>query len=142
METIVDQPQVGGPAPAAYAAIIATVISGAALLLLHFLSPEFALSWRMVSEYANGQYNWLLTIAFLGWALSSFALATALWPLWGTTLGKIALILLFLGGIGQTMGGLFDINHSLHSPAAMIGIPSLCIAAVLVMKRLGFSGGS
>ena len=68
--------------------------------------------------------------------LSSFALAAALWPLWGTTLGKIALILLLLGGIGQTMGGLFDINHNLHGPAAMIGIPSLCIAAVLVTLAL------
>ena len=67
METIVDQPLVGWLAPAAYAAIIAIIISCAALLLLHILSPEFAPSWRMVSEYANGHYNWLLTIVFLGW---------------------------------------------------------------------------
>lgn len=30
------------------------------------------------------------------------------------------------------MGALFDINHKLHGPAAMIGIPSLGIAAVLI----------
>ena len=41
-----------------------------------------------------------------------------------------------LAGVGQTMGGLFDINHKLHGPAAMIGIPSLCIAAVLVTMAL------
>lgn len=34
------------------------------------------------------------------------------------------------------MGGVFDINHKLHGPAAMIGIPSLCIAAVLVTMAM------
>jgi hypothetical protein len=34
------------------------------------------------------------------------------------------------------MGGAFDINHKLHGPAAFIGIPSLCIAAVLVTMAM------
>lgn len=34
------------------------------------------------------------------------------------------------------MGALFDINHALRGPAAMIGIPSLCVAAVLVTRAL------
>lgn len=137
METIVNHTQAAGWfAPAAYVAISATVVSGAALLLLHVVSPEFAPSWRMVSEYANGQYKWLLTIVFVVWAASSFALIAALWPLRDTTLGRIGLIFLLLGGIGQTMGALFDINHKLHGPAAMIGIPSICIAAVLITLAL------
>jgi hypothetical protein len=137
MEMIVNQTQLAGWfAPAAYAAIVATGVSCAALLLLHFASPEFAVSWRMVSEYANGQHKWLLTMVFVGWALSSFALIAALWPLHETTLGKIGLLFLLLGGIGQTMGALFDINHKLHGPAALIGIPSLCVAAVLITLAL------
>lgn len=117
-------------------AIVATAVSCAALLLLHSVSPEFAPSWRMVSEYANGQHKWLLTIVFAAWSLSSFALIAGLWPLRETTLGKIGLTFLFLGGIGQTMGALFDINHKLHGPAAMIGIPSLCVAALLITHAL------
>jgi hypothetical protein len=137
METIVNQTQVAGWfAPSAYVAIVAIAASCAALLLLHLVSPGFAPSWRMVSEYANGQHKWLLTMVFAGWALSSFALIGALWPLRETTLGKIGLILLLLGGVGQTMGALFDINHKLHGPAAMIGIPSLCIAAVVITLAL------
>lgn len=119
-------------APAAYAAIAATTVSCAALILLHVVSPEFQPSWRMVSEYANGRHAWLLLLVFLAWALSSFALAAALWPLWASALGKVGLLFLALAGVGQAMGGLFDINHKLHGPAAMIGIPSLCIAAVLL----------
>jgi len=132
MEKLVHQTQgAGWFAPAAYVAIAAAGISCTALLLLHLVSPEFAPSWRMVSEYANGAHRWLLTLVFAAWAVSSFALIAALWPLRATTLGRIGLVFLLLGGIGQAMGGLFDINHSLHGPAAMIGIPSLCIAAVL-----------
>jgi hypothetical protein len=133
MESIVHQTQhAGWLAPAAYVSLGATAVSCVALLTLHVTSPEFSPGWRMVSEYANGQNKWLLTVVFLAWALSSFALIAALWPLCATTLGKIALTFLLLGGIGQTMGALFDINHKLHGPAAMVGIPSLSIASVLI----------
>lgn len=142
METMTNLTGVGGwMAPAAYLALAATTVSAAALLLLHGLSPEFAPSWRMVSEYANGRYPWLLTVVFAGWALGSFALAAALWPLSASTLGTIGLLFLLLAGVGQTMGGLFDINHRWHGPAAMIGIPSLCAAAVLVTIALSRRAG-
>ncbi len=126
---------------AAYLALGATAVSGAALLLLHAMSPEFAWSWRMVSEYANGRYAWLLTLVFAGRAISSFALAAALWPLSGSSLGRVGLLFLLLAGIGQTMGGLFDNNHKLHGPAAMIGIPSLCVAALLLTIALSRRAG-
>jgi hypothetical protein len=124
----------------AFVAIGAVAASLICLLLLHFVSPEFGPSWRMVSEYANGRYPWLLTLVFAGWAVSSFALLLALWRLSATTLGKVGLIFLFLAGIGQVMGGLFDINHKLHGPAAIIGIPSLCLAAVILNIALARVG--
>ncbi len=137
MNTAIDQVGLGSWfTPAAYAAILCVVLSGASLALLHIVSPEFAPSWRMVSEYANGRHHWLITSVFACWALSSFALLAALWPASATTLGRIGLLFLLLAGIGQTMGALFDINHKLHSAAAMIGIPSLCAAAVLLTLAL------
>jgi len=128
-------------AAAAYAAIAATALSGSALVLLHVLSPAFAPSWRMVSEYANGQHAWLLLLVFATWALSSVALTVALWPVWSSAFGKAGLIFLVLAGVGQMMGGLFDINHKLHGPAAMIGIPSLCIATVLLTMAMSRHAG-
>jgi hypothetical protein len=137
MDMVAHQGDVGAWfAPAAAVAIAATIVALAALLLLHIVSPELAPSWRMVSEYANGRYPWLLTLVFTGWAVSSFALIAALWPLSTTMLGKVGLVFLALAGVGQTMGALFDINHKLHGSAAMIGIPSLCIAAVLVTMAM------
>jgi hypothetical protein len=130
----------GWSATAGGVAIAAIAVSLVALVLLHVLSPEYAWSWRMVSEYANGRYPWLLTIVFFAWAAGSFALIGALWPLGATTLGKTGLIFLALAGIGQVMGGAFDINHKLHGPAAIIGIPSLCIAAVLLTLAMARRG--
>lgn len=127
---------VGWSTGAAGIAIGGIAVSLAALILLHVLSPEYAWSWRMVSEYANGRHPWLLSIVFLAWAVGSFALIAALWPLAATGLGKAGLTFLLLAGIGQVMGGAFDINHKLHGPAAMIGIPSLCVAAVLTTMAM------
>jgi hypothetical protein len=142
MDMMTNPAGVGGwMVSAAYVALGATTVSATALLLLHGLSPEFVPSWRMVSEYANGRLPWLLTVVFVGWAISSFALAAALWPVSASLLGKIGLLFLVLAGVGQTMGALFDINHRLHGPAAMIGIPSLCLAAVLLTNALSRRAG-
>ena len=94
----------------------------------------------MVSEYANGRAPVVLIIVFLTWALSSFALAFALRPLSASTIGMIGLVCLVLAGIGQAIGGLFDINHKLHGPAAMLGIPALCAAAVLLTMAMARHG--
>lgn len=138
METIVGNAGAGGwTVSAAYVALAAIAVSCLSLTLLHIVSPEFAPSWRMVSEYANGRWPLLLAAVFVAWAIGSFALTVALWPVSSTTLGKIGLAFLLLGGIGQAMGALFDINHRLHGPAAMIGIPSLCLAAVVLTIAMG-----
>jgi len=52
---------------AARFAIAAAATSALFLLGLHALSPEFEVSWRMVSEYANGTFGWLLTAVFITW---------------------------------------------------------------------------
>jgi peptidoglycan/LPS O-acetylase OafA/YrhL len=110
----------------------ATLVSALALVALHFLSPQFDPSWRMVSEYANGNHRWVLTVVFLTWALGSFALAFALLPSANGWVGTTGLLFLVLAGVGQAMGGLFDINHRLHGAAFAIGVPALPIAAILL----------
>lgn len=106
------------------------------LLLLHFLSPEFDPSWRMVSEYALGNYNSVLFLMFMSWALSVWALAFAVRPLLHTVGGKTGWILLIISGIGMLMGGVFTVRHDFHGIAAAIGLPSFCIAAILITVSL------
>jgi len=117
-------------------AIGASILVLAALALLHILSPEFDPAWRMVSEYANGNYSWVLSVMFFSWAISSWMLAYILWSDVKTAGGKIGLYFLVATGVGEAMGGLFNINHPLHGLSALIGIPSLAIAAVLISKSL------
>ncbi len=106
------------------------------LAILHILSPEFNPAWRMVSEYANGKYAWVLSLLFFLWGVGSLALAYTLFPHLQTTAGKIGLFFLVAAGIGEAMAAIFDINHKLHSLSAMIGIPSLAIAAMLISITL------
>jgi len=53
--------------PAAGLAIVAATAALLLLASLHVLSPEFDPSWRMVSEYANGHYGWVLSLMFAAW---------------------------------------------------------------------------
>jgi len=106
------------------------------LLILHILSPEFDPAWHMVSEYANGSYGWVLSLFFAFWGISTWALAFAIWSQVQTKAGKVGLYFLVAAGIGELMGGLFDINHPLHDSSGMIAIPSLAIAAMLISTSL------
>lgn len=117
----------------AFGTAITTLLS---LVVLHILSPEFDPSWRMVSEYANGNYGWVLSLMFILWALSSWALVFALWPHMGSRTAKSGLVFLILAGIGEAMASVFDINTSLHGAAAFLGILGFPIAATLISVHL------
>src|SRR5690242_14536614 len=82
------------PATEGIAARVAFGAAAATLLLLaslHILSPEFDPTFRMVSEYALGQYGWVLSLMFLAWGISAWALAIALWTQVTTRAGKVGL---------------------------------------------------
>ena len=122
---------------AARISFAASVASLFFLATLHLLSPEFNPSSRMVSEYALGNYGWVLLLMFLTWALSCIAIFFAIKSKVTTVGGKFGLGFLLLASVGMIMGGLFDVNHDLHGLAAMIGMPSLPVAAVLISVSLG-----
>jgi hypothetical membrane protein len=115
--------------------------AAATLLLLaslHILSPEFDPSFRMVSEYALGHYGWILSLMFLAWGISSWALALALWSQVKTKAGKIGWWLLVIAGLGSAMASVFDVTHDPgHSIAGVLGMVGFPIAAVLLSVSLG-----
>jgi hypothetical protein len=114
----------------------ASVVTLVFLAALHLLSPEFDPSWRMVSEYALGNYGWVLSLMFIAWAVSSWALVYAVWSHVRTRAGKIGLGFLVAAGVGEAMASVFDISHPLHGVAGMIGILSLPVAAMLISVSL------
>ncbi|HEX6348586.1 MAG TPA: DUF998 domain-containing protein [Candidatus Dormibacteraeota bacterium] len=114
---------------AAWISIAGAALTLALLLALHVLSPEFSPAWRMVSEYGNGRYEWVLTSMFVVWGASMLSLAYAL----ASNGRRVGLIALCLAGIGAVGGGVFDINHDAgHSIAGFLGILGLPLAALLL----------
>lgn len=117
-----------------------TIASGSlsllCLLALHFTSPEYQPSWRMISEYALGKHKWLLTVFFLLWGLCTMLVAVMLWSKVTSTWAMVGIILIFVTGVGATFGGLFDIKHKLHGLAFGLGVPFLPIASLLVTYHL------
>lgn len=125
------------PVVAAALAVGAAVMVPLLLALLHALSPEFDPSWRVVSEYAMGQYAWVLSLMFVCWALSSWLLAIGLWPHLCGVWGRVGLGLLVLSGVGEAMASMFPIYHPLHTAAGLIGVLGLPSAATIIGVRLG-----
>lgn len=117
----------------AFSAAAATLVL---LEALHVVNPEFDPSWRIVSEYANEKHEAMLSLTFASWALSSWTLAYAIWPFVLGRSGRIGLAFLVAAGCGEAMAAVFDIRHPVHGSAAMIGIPSLPIAAMLISLSL------
>lgn len=116
--------------------IIAGVISLLSLLALHFTSPEFKPSWRMVSEYATGKYKWILTLFFFTWGASSILLALGLYQIVSGFWAYLGILLLFISGIGAICGGLFDVNHKKHGMSFLLGVPTLPAAALILNYHL------
>jgi len=116
--------------------IASAVISLLCLLVLHFVSPEFDPGWRMISEYASGNHEWLLTLFFVFWGAGSFFAILLLWNAVTSKWAKFGVILICLSCVGQFMGGIFNVKHTLHGFAFLLGVPSLPIAALLVSYHL------
>jgi hypothetical protein len=107
------------------------------LAILHILSPEFDPSWRMISEYALGNYGWVLSLMFITGALSCWVLVLSLTVHVKTLGGKIGLFLLLLTGIGGAMASIFDVRQeTMHGVAALIGVPTMPVAAILISLSL------
>jgi hypothetical protein len=107
------------------------------LASLHVLSPEFDPAFRMVSEYALGRDAWVLSLMFLAWGMSSWALAVAIWSQVKTKAGKVGLWFLVIAGLGEAMASVFDVTHDPgHSIAGALGIGGFPIAALLLVSAL------
>jgi hypothetical protein len=146
--TITAEPVTAISQRAAKVSFAAAAIFLVLLAALHVLKPEFEPSWRFVSEYAIGRHGWIMTVAFLFLALSCLATVIAIRSQVETIGGKIGLALLLVVAASLAVAGIFvadpitttkdqlTTHGSLHGFAAMVGIPGLPIAAVLISRTL------
>ena len=103
------------------------------LLALHAVKPELEPSWRFVSEYAIGRHGWIMKLAFLIWAASCAALASALKREVRTRPGRAGVAVLMIVSAALVVAGLFpqdpvtakpdevSTSGTIHAIASMIG---------------------
>lgn len=128
-----------------YAAFAA---AGAFLLFLaalHVLKPEFDPSWRLISEYALGDYGWMMTLAFFCLALGCMAVTVAIWRYTGTIEGRIGLLLLVVS-VGLSTAAAFtcdpitdrisSLSGMIYAFGALLVIPIFPIAVTLISSSL------
>ena len=77
------------------------------LAALHFIKPELDPSWHFISEYAIGDYGWIMVLAFLSLALSYVSLFVAIRSQLRTIAERIGLVLLLVSALGLTIAAIF-----------------------------------
>jgi hypothetical protein len=117
------------------------------LAALHFIKPELDPSWHFISEYAIGEYGWIMVLAFLSLALAYASLLVAIRSQLRTIAGRIGLALLLLSALGLTIAAIFTTDPitvsenavttegTLHNLGGTLGL-AMPFAAVLIGWRL------
>jgi hypothetical protein len=118
------------------------------LAALHFIEGELDPSWHFISEYAIGDYGWIMVLAFLSLASSCVTLSVTIRSQVRTVSGKIGVTLLMISAAGMTIAAVFTTDPitasqdeltthgKLHGLGFLLGIPSFPIAATLVSRSL------
>jgi hypothetical membrane protein len=134
-------PAIGQAKHVAWFALIAIggiVYFVVAVVILHFLRPEYNPINHAVSNYAVGPYGYLMTSAFYVLALSVLALTPGLFrSIALTNLSRIAIALLYLASCGMVIMGIFPGDaHALHPPATITGLIHWTAAGISFLSNM------
>lgn len=92
---------------AALVSLVAAITFVVLLAALHFIKPGLDPSWHFISEYAIGDYGWIMVLAFLSLALGYVALFAAIRSQVRSVVGRIGLALLLVSALGLTIAAVF-----------------------------------
>ena len=104
----------------------------AAVLTLHVLEPEFDPRFRFMSEYALGNYGWLMTTTFFMLGLAIFVVAIgvrALYP--ASWISRIGFGLLVISAISVCMAGILK-DAMPHLLTGAVFFPNITMAVWLL----------
>jgi hypothetical membrane protein len=102
------------------------------LIVLHILEPEFDPRFRFMSEYALGNYGWLMTSAFFVLGLAPFLAAIGLRDVHQSSRStRIGLGLLVVAAMFIWLAGIFK-DSIPHLLASVVVFPSIVMAVLLL----------
>jgi hypothetical membrane protein len=126
---------------ASLAAIVLVTVCFGAMVLLHMVRTDLDPVRQVMSEYANGHYGYLMTVAFYAIGLGAIVLAIRLGrAMERRPLAVIVRALLALGGVGLVLAGVFEVERPgipdtieevIHSDATLTAF-TLIITAMLL----------
>jgi hypothetical membrane protein len=102
------------------------------LIVLHILEPEFDPRFRFMSEYALGDYGWLMTTTFFALGLAPLVAAIGLQNAYQSSRStRIGLGLLIVAAIFIWLAGIFR-DSIPHLLAGVVAFPSMVMAVLLL----------
>jgi hypothetical membrane protein len=111
------------------------------LIVLHILEPEFDPRYRFMSEYALGDYGWLMTTTFFALGLAPLAVALGLQNVYQSSRSiRIGLGLLVVAGMFIWLAGIFR-DSIPHLLAGVVAFPSMVMAVLLLSWTFGRVAG-
>jgi hypothetical membrane protein len=128
------------------------------VLLLHVIEADISPKWRTVSEYALGDFGWVMNGAFVVMGIGALLLAAALWRRLDSRSPRVGAALVAVWGICSVFSAFFPTDSSMdiasqnttqtgniHSALGGIGILSLLTGATvtaLALRRRAPSAGA
>jgi hypothetical membrane protein len=102
------------------------------LIILHILEPEFDPRFRFMSEYALGDYGWLMTTTFFALGLTPLVTVIGLRNVHHSSRrARIGLGLLAVAGVFIWLAGVFR-DSMPHLLAGVVAFPSMVMAVLLL----------
>lgn len=99
-----------------------SVFSGALFVIilgiLHLLEPQFDPTWRFISEYALGNFGWMMQLAFVLLAMSLICAGVVIFSQVRTVVGYFGLAILGLSSSGLLIAAIFVTDPISVSPDA------------------------
>ncbi|QJD83008.1 DUF998 domain-containing protein [Cohnella herbarum] len=106
--------------PIAVNAALLSVVLGILFVLLlgclHLLEPEFDPMWRFISEYALGDFGWMMHLAFGVLAMCLISTCVAIFSQIRTIVGFIGLVILGISAVGMFFAAIFVTDPMTASP--------------------------
>jgi hypothetical protein len=143
---------VGAPAGArvwAGAAIACLIYFVVALLALHVLRPDYAPRSHFISDYAVGEYGWVMTTAFLALSGGCCTLMAGLWTAGPkTVIGRLGALLLGVASIGLIItaiyktdlpGAPYTRSGEIHEMTFRVNTLSLVFGTLILSLSFGSS---
>ena len=123
----------------------------AALLLMHVIRPDYTIVDHMISDYAVGQFGWIMTTAFASLAIGCLTLAVGLLRDGPTSwLGRIGAALLVVAFAGLIVTALYPTDletapstrtGDIHTISFLVNIVSILLSTICLALSYAGSPG-